>query len=91
MRVAGFALRVVLLVVIFVGVGLWAAHLLIARAVAQGTPEYDVRLAGYMGGLFLGGAAATVAGVVMLLVRRRDGPEEALDEHKKANADSLRE
>ena len=69
MRVAGFGLRVLLLVAIFAGVGLWAAHALIGRAVARGTPEYQVRLAGYMGGLFAGGAAATVAGVGLLLLR----------------------
>ena len=74
MRAAGVALRVVLLLAIFVGVGLWSAHGLIARAVAHGTPEYQVRLAGYMGGLFAGGAAATVAGVVLLLIRRGERP-----------------
>ena len=72
MRAAGFALRVTLLLAIFAGVGLWSAHALIAHAVAHGTPEYQVRLAGYMGGLFAGGAAATVAGVALLLIGRGD-------------------
>ena len=70
MRVVGFLFRVLLLIAIFVGVGIWAAHLMIARAVARGTPEYDVRLASYMAGLFVGGSVATVAGIGMLLAGR---------------------
>ena len=70
-RLTPFLLRLLLLLVIFVGVGLWAAHIVVAHAVSQGKPEYAVRLAAYMTGLFLGGSAATVVGVVMLLSGRR--------------------
>ena len=71
MRVLGFLLRVLLLVAIFAGVGVWAAHFVIAREMARGQPEYAVRLASYMTGLFVGGSVATLAGGVMLLLGRR--------------------
>ena len=71
MRVWGVVLRVVLLVGIFAGVGVWAAHLVMAREMAHGQPEYAIRLASYMTGLFAGGSLATVAGVVMLLLDRQ--------------------
>ena len=71
MRVLGFLLRVLLLIAIFVGVGIQSAHMLIARSVARGMAEYDVRLAGYMAGLFIGGSVATVAGIGMLIAGRR--------------------
>ena len=54
----------------FVGVGFWSAQQVIARSVARGMLEYDVRLAGYMAGLFIGGSVATVAGIGMLLAGR---------------------
>ena len=55
--------------VVGMGVGLWTAHALIAHAVAAGTPEYNVRLAGAMGGLFAGGSAAALTGLALLLAR----------------------
>jgi hypothetical protein len=61
-------LRVLLLLVVFAGVGWFAAHLATAHAVA-GTPAAQVQLAAAMAGLFAGGAAAVVAGIAML--RRR--------------------
>ena len=70
MRVLGFLFRVLLLIAIFVGVGFWSAHAVIARSVARGMPEYDVRLAGYMAGLFIGGSVVTVVGVGMLVAGR---------------------
>ena len=74
-RVVGLLLRVLILVAIFAGVGIWAAHLVIAREIAQGKPEYAVRLASYMTGLFAGGIVATVAGGLMLLLSRRSSAE----------------
>ena len=71
MRVWGVVLRGVLLVRIFAGVGIGAAHLVMARAMAHGQPEYAVRLASYMTGLFAGGVLATVVGIAMLLLKRR--------------------
>lgn len=67
MRIVSFILRVLLLIGIFAGVGLWGAHAVLAHAMAQGKPEYEVRLASYMAGLFIGGSAAMVAGILMLV------------------------
>ena len=71
------AWRVLLLTAVFLVVGFLTAHALIHHAVARGAPEYDVRLAGYMGGLFCGGLAALVAGVILLIGRKNAsrGPE----------------
>ena len=63
--------RIVLLLALFLGVGCWTAHALIAHAVAAGTPEYKVRLAGAMGGLFAGGGATMIAGLALLLEKPR--------------------
>ena len=52
-------------------------HAVVAHAVARGTPEYEVRLAGAMAGLFVGGIAACVAGLAMVLVSR--GPKSRQD------------
>ncbi len=70
-RVAGFLARVFLLLAIFAGVGVWAARYVVAREVAHGQPEYAIRLASYMTGLFAGGVVTTLALVVMLLLDRR--------------------
>ena len=67
MRTLGFILRILLLIAIFGVVGVWTAQWMIAREVARGKPEYEVRLAAYTGGLFAGGSVATVVGVLMLL------------------------
>lgn len=71
------AWRVVVLVAIFLGVGFFTSHLLITRAVERGAREYDVRLAGLMGGLFAGGAATVAVGVAMVLELR---PRKSKDE-----------
>ena len=63
--------RILLLLAVFLGVGFWAAHALIAHAVAAGTPEYRVRLAGAMGGLFAGGAAAVLVFLALVFGGRR--------------------
>jgi Zn-dependent protease len=62
------ALRVLVLLLVFGGVA-WLAAWEVAAHAAAGTPEAQVRLAAAMAGLFAGGAAAVVVGVVML--RRR--------------------
>ena len=64
-------LRVLVVVAVFAGVGWATAHIIIARAVARGTPEYEVRLAGAMAGLFVGGAAAVIVLLASLLGARR--------------------
>lgn len=62
--------RILLLLAIFLGVGFGAAHALIAHAVAAGTPEYKVRLAGAMGGLFAGGAATMLVALALFVGRK---------------------
>ncbi len=57
--------QILLLVAVFLGVGFAVAHALIAHAVAAGTPEYNVRLAGAMGGLFAGGAATVLVSLAL--------------------------
>ena len=61
--------RILLILAVFLGVGLWTGQALIAHAVAGGTPEYSVRLAGAMGGLFAGGGAAALTGLACVLAR----------------------
>jgi uncharacterized membrane protein len=58
-------LRVGFLLVVFVGVGLLTAHSVITHASAA-TPLAEVRLSAAMAGLFAGGAAVVVVGIVML-------------------------
>ena len=62
--------RILLLLAVFLGVGFGAAHALIAHAVAAGTPEYKVRLAGAMGGLFAGGVATVLVSLALLFGRK---------------------
>jgi hypothetical protein len=59
------ALRVVVLLVVFVGVGLLTAHAVMHHALAA-TPVAEVRLSAAMAGLFAGGAAAVVLGIAMV-------------------------
>lgn len=56
---------------VFAAVGYATARLLIAHAVARGAPEYSIRLGGAMGGLFVGGVAAVLVALVMLLGGKR--------------------
>ena len=62
--------RILLLLAVFLGVGFAAAHALIAHAVAAGTPEYNVRLAGAMSGLFAGGSATVLVAVALFFGRK---------------------
>lgn len=55
----------------FVVTGFIAMHVVVAHAVARGTPEYSVRLAGAMAGLFLGGAAAVLVTIALLIGNKR--------------------
>jgi hypothetical protein len=64
------ALRTLLLLLVFGGVGWFTATRVRAHAV-PGTPAAEVRLASAMAGLFAGGAAAVVAGIALLW--KRDG------------------
>ena len=66
-------LRVIVVLAVSILSGVWSAHRVVARAVAQGRPEYEVRLASYMAGLFVAGSMATLAGVAILLTGRNRG------------------
>lgn len=78
-----FAVRALLILFTFVAVGYGTMHWLIARAVSHGTPEYQVRMGGALGGLFAGGIAATLVLLALLLGRKRPHlpPEPTEDEH----------
>ena len=75
MRIFWFLVRISVLLAVFILSGIWSAHLVLARAMAQGKPEYEVRLASYMAGLFVAGSVATITGVAMLLLDRKSGPK----------------
>jgi hypothetical protein len=62
------ALRSLVLLLVFVGVGWFTARHVETRAVA-GTPAAEVRLASAMAGLFAGGAAVVVVGIALLWKR----------------------
>lgn len=66
--------RVLLLAAVFVGVAFATSHALIAHAVAHGAREYNVRLAGMMGGLFAGGVITLALGLALLFPRRKHHP-----------------
>ena len=66
--------RVLLVLVVFGVVGDLAMRMLIAHAVARGLPEYSVRLGGAMGGLFIGGGAAVVVAIALLVWGKRSLP-----------------
>jgi hypothetical protein len=55
---------------VFAIVGFTAAHLVLAHAAGAGPPRAEVRLTALMAGLFGGGTAAVVAGVVIAMGRR---------------------
>ncbi len=67
--------RVALVLTTSLGAGYATMHLLIARAVARGVPEYNVRLAGAMAGLFVGGVAACLVALAILLAGRSRPPQ----------------
>lgn len=56
---------------VFVGVGVSVDRAVIAHQRNNNTPESQIRLAAAMAGLFSGGAAATVAGLAVLLVKKK--------------------
>ena len=66
--------RVGLVLLTFAVIGYGTATLLIRRGVARGTPEYSVRMGGALGGLFVGGAAATIVTLALLLGKKGKSP-----------------
>ncbi len=71
--------RAVALLTVFIAVGLATSHLVIAQALAHGAKIYEVRLAGFMAGLFAGGAATALAGLAIVMEARRGGRRRELD------------
>ena len=68
----GVAWRVLVVLAVFVCVALTVSHAVMAHELARaGTPFAEVRLASWMAGLFAGGAAAVVAGIIVLIRRGR--------------------
>jgi hypothetical protein len=67
MRVAW---RAALVLAVFVGVGVLASHEVMAHARAAVGAEAEVRLSAWTAGLFAGGVAAVVAGLVAFWPRR---------------------
>jgi hypothetical protein len=59
------ALRTLLLLAIFVGVGWLTAWAVMGNVASRGAMQPEVRLAGAMAGLFAGGAATVIAGITM--------------------------
>ena len=60
------ALRALILVVVFVGVGWLTASGVMRHVASGGAMQPEVRLAGAMAGLFAGGAATVIVGIAMV-------------------------
>jgi hypothetical protein len=57
---------------VFVVVGLWASHVVMAHELAKtGAPVAEVRLVSWMAGLFGGGLAAVLVGIALVVKRGR--------------------
>jgi hypothetical protein len=63
------ALRTLLLVGVFAGVGWLTARAVMNHTESKGAMQPEVRLSGAMAGLFAGGAATLVAGIAMVWSR----------------------
>ena len=64
------ALRVLILVAVFAGVGWMTARAVMSHVASAGAMQPEVRLAGAMAGLFAGGAAAVLVGIAMVWRRQ---------------------
>jgi hypothetical protein len=64
------ALRVLVLVGVFAGVGWWTARVVMGHVASGGAMQPEVRLAGAMAGLFAGGAVTLVVGIAMVWRRQ---------------------
>ena len=63
------ALRALVLMAVFVGVGWMTARAVMNHVASAGAMQPEVRLSGAMAGLFAGGAAVVLVGIAM--ARRR--------------------
>ena len=64
------ALRVLILVAVFAGVGWMTARAVMNHVASAGAMQPEVRLAGAMAGLFAGGAVTLIVGIAMVWTRR---------------------
>ena len=64
------ALRALVLVVVFAGVGWMTARAVMNHVASAGAMQPEVRLAGAMAGLFAGGAVTLIVGIAMVWTRR---------------------
>jgi hypothetical protein len=64
------ALRALVLVAVFVGVGWVTARAVMNHVASAGAMQPEVRLAGAMAGLFAGGAVTLIVGIAMVWTRR---------------------
>ena len=63
------AVRVLVLVFVFAGVGWLTARGVMDHVASRGAMQPEVRLSGAMAGLFAGGAATLIAGIAMVSLR----------------------
>jgi hypothetical protein len=63
------AVRTLVLLAIFAGVGWVTARAVMDHVASKGAMEPEVRLSGAMAGLFAGGAATLVVGIAMVWAR----------------------
>ena len=64
------ALRALVLVAVFAGVGWVTARAVMNHVASAGAMQPEVRLAGAMAGLFAGGAVTLIVGIAMVWSRR---------------------
>ncbi|WP_158789714.1 hypothetical protein [Granulicella sp. L46] len=59
------AVRALVLVVVFAGVGWFTARAVMDHVASRGAMQPEVRLSGAMAGLFAGGAVTLIVGIAM--------------------------
>jgi hypothetical protein len=64
------ALRALVLVAVFAGVGWLTARAVMNHVESKGAMQPEVRLSGAMAGLFAGGAVTLIVGIAMVWSRR---------------------
>jgi hypothetical protein len=65
------AVRALVLVGLFAGVGWLTARAVMAHVASAGAMQPEVRLSGAMAGLFAGGAATLMVGIAMVWMGRK--------------------
>ncbi len=63
------AMRALILVAVFAGVGWWTARAVMNHVESKGAMQPEVRLSGAMAGLFAGGAVTLIVGIAMVWSR----------------------